>query len=641
MKGGQHCAARHAPMADMFKANSIHRKLIPLSLRDVADFRDQYYKPPMISLREEVIPTPSAVGIRDQKSSSACVGFALAAVIDRLRGVQLMQEAASATMLYGMARLHDDIPDNDHPGSTLRAALKGFFHNGVCTQHDACDEKIHLLQPDGWELDMNTAKAARDISLGAYFRLNHILNDYHVAINETNAILVSARIHDGWTEPNADGQISHSTKHRGLHAFAIVGYTSDGFLVQNSWGADWGGSGGLPPGIALWTYPDWFENVRDAWVLRLGVSSPQAFNFKVAQAFSTPSDPDAAKQITAPRRQDIFGHYLNLDDGQFVENGRFGQRLKGISTLKSMITDAASGNNTAHPCRHLLVFGHGALTTRVQSARRIRAWKETFLSNGIYPLHVMWQTGFNSNVADVLADLLLKTENRMGTSGDWLDQRLEELARPLGRKLWRDLKVSAALTFGHNQDGGRALHEVLVQSHTHSQMKIHFAGVSAGSYLLAGMLNTMRTLKQELSTATLLAPACSLNHYSKNIAPRIDDAIRSIWQFNLSPHREDNDHVEIYNKSLLHLVANALASPGTQKLLGLQDHCENHIKKKGPTHDRHRIFVAGDSSPRRTNAKSHQGFEKDPATMNALLEHILGEKPARDKRFSSIDLDLI
>jgi hypothetical protein len=60
-------------------------------------------------------------------------------------------------------------------------------------------------------------------------------------------------------------------KDPGGHAFALVGYNERGFVVQNSWGPDWGSKG-----FALLPYADWVNHGSDAWVFTLGVPAQLA-----------------------------------------------------------------------------------------------------------------------------------------------------------------------------------------------------------------------------------------------------------------------------------------------------------------------------------------------------------------------------
>jgi predicted nucleic acid-binding Zn-ribbon protein len=59
----------------------------------------------------------------------------------------------------------------------------------------------------------------------------------------------------------------------GAHAFAVVGYTREGLVVQNSWGQSWGGvrlQNRKYSGLALWPYDDATGHLLEAWVLQLG-----------------------------------------------------------------------------------------------------------------------------------------------------------------------------------------------------------------------------------------------------------------------------------------------------------------------------------------------------------------------------------
>ena len=63
--------------------------------------------------------------------------------------------------------------------------------------------------------------------------------DMQAAINEVGAIYVSADVHGaGTSEHEVDDcrSIPSPGSASGGHAFALVGYDANGFIVQNSWG---------------------------------------------------------------------------------------------------------------------------------------------------------------------------------------------------------------------------------------------------------------------------------------------------------------------------------------------------------------------------------------------------------------------
>ena len=110
----------------------------------------------------------------------------------------------------------------------------------------------------------------------------------------------------------------------GGHAFAIVGYTPDGFLVQNSWGDDWGGflaGRRRLKGVALWRYADFEKNVWDLWVARLAL--PLAPEEKPCNPKYTLSAAGTRVSTSGPPRHVIRDHFLHIDDGEYDPNGDY------------------------------------------------------------------------------------------------------------------------------------------------------------------------------------------------------------------------------------------------------------------------------------------------------------------------------
>jgi len=322
---------------------------------DPVDFRDSVYRASLVELEARLIPeTPASLGlaVRQQGAESSCTGQALAAVIDMQNARRFAEGAdvpssVSARMLYESARAFDEYPGDDLPGSSARGVIKGFFHRGVCST----DLAPYVENESGWRLTVERAKDARRVTLGTYYRLRHILNDYHAALTEARAILCTSMIHGGWQSAavaQAGGRIAFPQDVRdlaliGAHAFALVGYDTDGFIVLNSWGDDWGGhapvsragdDGTWGPnakrtqpllGMALWSYEDWANCVLDAWVLRLQVPTRHASGFaggyRSARRSNALRDDPMDKSVSAASipAKDVAGHYINVANGAFVK----------------------------------------------------------------------------------------------------------------------------------------------------------------------------------------------------------------------------------------------------------------------------------------------------------------------------------
>jgi hypothetical protein len=252
---------------------------------DRIDFRDRPYLPPLRSIPPHY-PLDKHIAahlqsytkdgmILDQGSEGACTGFGLAALINYIfweqwvigeRVAELKPKIISPWMLYNNARVYDEWEGEDYEGSSCRGAMKGWHRHGVC--------KLDLWRALSKRPNSEWAQDAASRPLGAYYRVDSkSILDMQAAVNEVHAVFCSARVHAGWNNPKAT--VDHAGLHLkvifpkakidGGHAFAVVGYTSEGFIIQNSWGSSWG-----TYGFALLPYEDWIENGDDAWVAALG-----------------------------------------------------------------------------------------------------------------------------------------------------------------------------------------------------------------------------------------------------------------------------------------------------------------------------------------------------------------------------------
>ena len=610
---------------------------------DPPDLRDRIYEPALLDLKIRFDPPGRDDSpVLDQGREGACTGFALAGVVNLLNARRRASSAldlpqrVSPRMLYEMARIHDEWPGETYDGSSVRGALKGLFHNGVCR------EKLAPYKPGetGWTLSVKQSKDARATGLGAYYRLRPEIIDYHAALNEAEAIFAAARVHRGWQNPKG-GVIARSEVHEGGHAFMIVGYDESGFLIQNSWGEDWGGFKGHP-GIAHWSYADWSRNIMDAWVLRLSVPTPEAFDLTNSKALYQGEIKGAAAQIPEPKRNEIIGHVIHIDDGKLVETGRYGTPLETIrETGRHLTADGRREDQDGGPkYDHLMFYAHGGLNSVGGSARRTAKMKEVFKRNRIYPVHFMWESGFMEEFADVFKRAFVKTEERVGGFADFNDWVIENFARVPGRALWREMKRDADRAFQSQAGGFEAVKALLAaNAKRKTPLVVHLVGHSAGSIMhgeLLASLAGMGSAGAPVKTCSLMAPACTIDFFRKAYEPRIGKAGRGglgkLVQYNLIKQRELDDTVGPYRKSLLHFVSNAFEEKRQMPLLGMEIYADDLTLKPA-----HTLHYAGRAAAR-TDSKSHGGFDNDRKTMNDILATILRRKPSAADGFNDDDL---
>lgn len=604
---------------------------------DPPDIRDRIYEPALIQLQPE-IDNRMDTHILDQGKEGACTGFGLTAVINLLNAKKRNLEfKASPRMLYEMAKKHDEWPGEDYAGSSCRGAIRGWKNMGVCSEKDW---PYDTRNPG--HLTIYRAYAARSNTLGAYYRLMPEINDYHAALNEVGAVYVSATVHSGWFNPKAKktnelALIQPGRVSEGGHAFAIVGYNTEGFIVQNSWGRRWGSKG-----FALWLYEDWIENISDGWVFRLAISTPRIFGLTSSLTLAD----GAGFRGRAPKRLEIAGHFVHFDDGKFKPRGDYWSTPEDVQLTAGRIEELASANNPdlKDKYNHLLIYAHGGLNSPKASTNRIAALKEGFKRNGIYPFHIMYDTGLAEEIKDAVTRAFKRSDKRAeGFLSDLKekiieqsDTIIEDIVRKPVTAIWDEMKRDARLPFvmddsGQDSDGLfviKAFANALQGTH----LDIHLAGHSTGAVLLGHLLNALDELQLHslIKSCSLMAPACTVDFYREHYEPRLGAQsphskkvrLPKLDIYNLNDQLELDDNVAYaYRKSLLLLVSRALERQKDKPILGMERYSKRVWKKTGL-----KIYYSNGKTGN-TASISHGGFDNDVKTMNTIMRRILGETP--------------
>lgn len=584
--------------------------------RDRVDLRDLPYRPPLGSLAAE-FPPPHIVErywsayrdlVLDQGEEGACTGFGLACVINYLRFSRRIEDHEAAAprkkfsaanlkkvsprMLYEFARRYDEYEGADYEGSSCRGALKGWHKHGVCFDADWPYEKTVPANPE-WAL------AALDITLGVYYRVDkHNIVDLQAAIADVGAVYVSAEVHAGWdpraltVKPRAKPAHDNlpriaftrgKTKANGAHAFALVGYNRYGFIVQNSWGADWGHAG-----FAILSYEDWLENGMDAWAATLGVPGVVNNAAAIASAHS------AGKAARAGSGAALAGggalpadpgqrYTLILDRGMPTESSSGdvlqSQSLGDIGTAWPL--EQLTEWKQAHPNEpaRVVLYAHGGLNSEDEGVTRAREMAAPFVDNRVYPIFIAWKTGPLESLTNLFKGQGLPETQIAGNvfSDNVSDPVLENTIGPsAARALWNEMKYAAQQA--NTPDGGltqlaNALQSLLLQM---PDLEIHLIGHSAGSLLLGPMVANLVKRRIPIGSAHLYAPACTVAFANEHWLPHVGARTHSGDKFPLhvamlSEARERDDNViTIYRKSLLYFVARGIEEARPAPLLGME-----------------------------------------------------------------------
>ncbi len=633
---------------------------------DRIDLRDWYYQPALISLPDVLVSCPliDKTMILDQKNEGACTGFALAAVINFLRTRQKQRGVVSPRMLYELARRYDEWPGEDYEGSSARGAIKGWAKHGVCLRTSWQDHQRGLAH-------MNDAviREAMAVPGGAYYRIRpYNVRDMHTALNETGILYATLMVHSGWAAPGSGkGEkpvrvdfvhggrkatlklpvIRRHGSADGGHAVALVGYTPQGFIVQNSWGPGWGAGG-----FALLPYEDFLMHATDVWVAQLGV--PLAMDL-----WATDKGIDTAGLQRASRTiplADIRPYVINVaNNGELSDSGVY---WTTPSDVERLFKETIPAKTRGWKKRRILLYLHGGLNSESASAKRIVAMRDVMLDNEIYPLHIMWESDFLSSVANLIADQFTEADKLAG--GGFLENLTEAKDRVLeltlaraGFKLWGEMKENAQLASTHRDKRGaiQLIAHYVEKAKQHlagadkAGWELHIVGHSAGSIFGAYAMPLLAKLGIPLKTVQFLAPAIRVDTFKQVLLPDLEAGRLPLPSlFLLSDKLERGDSVGPYGKSLLYLVSNAFEGRREVPLLGMQAclDADKALAKlfAGKVDGRPALVVsegvpidpAREAKAIATGASvshSHGGFDNDTATMNSVLTRVLDGKPAR------------
>lgn len=493
---------------------------------DRSDFRDLPYRPSLLQPQDLKLPRAPSGPVWDQGGEATCVGFALATVIgDQLAALGRKDTVVSARMLYEAAREHDEFLDDGTGGTSLRGAIKGFFHNGACRAETA---PYHPGETN-WSLGIAAAIEARDVSLGAYFRVEPRLSDTQLAICEAGAVVVSARIHPNWFGKLPKGQIRFRKGTVGTHAFVLLGYDDKGFILQNSWGPNWG-CWHNQPGLAHWSYEDWAENILDTWVLRLAPRAPGTLDLRARGA--------TAAAPGRPRRSSILGHVVQTEAHGIVRSGGLSP---GLASLRE--TAVFLANKVEMPgkkCRDgtkytdIAIFLHDPFLDADEPAQLVNALIEPFKKENIYPFHVFHGLDAARSFMARMEHEARSATDRYHLSGEELTRWLTGRAPAAGAPI---LSLLCASAIAAAQPGG-AVHEVLSCLMSESlaaqhERRMHLIGLGLGSLIAQELARPDQPDMLPVASLALVDPIGAVTSASATLAQttQVQASIASLQGF--------------------------------------------------------------------------------------------------------------
>jgi hypothetical protein len=427
-----------------------------------------------------------------------------------------------------------------------------------------------------------------------------------------------------------------------------VGFNKTGFILQNSWGPKWGAGG-----FAVISYADWLANAMDAWAAALGV--PGVVVGKTMSGSGPAVGRAGADQSRWWDEAKAYEHSVVTGN-----DGRVSRYLTEDEPTRTLLHQAAGLPDRwfradPSPRKRLVIYAHGGLNSEKAAIERARAMGRFFTGNGCYPLFLVWKTGLEESIGNILTEAFRKTPPRAAGVGEWISERTDlviekTIGRPLARPVWSEMKENAELACNTGRGGDllvTALNK-LVETWGDA-FEVHLVGHSAGSILLGHLLTLLasRGMDAMVRSIQLYAPACTVQFANRHYATH-GALMQRMYLDVLSDSNERDDNVTgIYRKSLLYLVSNALETDLRTPILGLQQignkdytgwdgssatgealrnwraaAADAHLAKRTTTVDRDKIVMC--KQPQITADASHGGFDNDVEVVAKTLERITG-----------------
>ncbi len=637
---------------------------------DPFDERDLVYQPRLTML-------PSTFDSRDdvnkleyiyKQSGQSCTGYTLAAVVNIVRILSKRKELiakgqpastlqalplVSPHMLYYFGRRYDEFSGEEDLGSSLRGVLKGWFHESVCHEDEWLDE--HGAPKTGVP---TYDEQLRGNPLGAYYRVNpRRLDDMQSAISELGAIAASSSVHAGWSaikpEKDAAGKPSYIIRQRKNqparmgHAYALVGYNEVGFLVQNSWGKEWGKNG-----FATLPYEEWLENAFDAWAARPGVPSTP-FGAKLSRRSIDKGGEFGGRVWLSGWDPEVEKYVVNLGNNGVLSRNGFPSSPVQLDRVVTEIAEQHSRWRTEGETKQdVVLYAHGGLVSESSGlaiAQRLR--DELWEKKKIAAVTFAWESGATEVLNNIVEDWLKPKPFGIDLFDDALDAALERFVRKALRGFWSEMKENARsaslpMVSGKPDDvqpgatlfAGKLAKYVADEKQAGRTVNVHLVGHSAGAILLTALIDRLDEHQVPVKTVSLMAPAIRVDDFAAAYRHRLGSSVGRMALFALTDKREKDDvcnfgGVTAYRKSLLYLVARAFeraTGTDTVPIVGMAKYFEekvggqrldDFIRANGT------IALAGVSRASNppgfhTDAKSHGGFDEDGPTRESIAAFV-------------------
>ena len=345
--------------------------------------------------------------------------------------------------------------------------------------------------------------------------------------------------------------------------------------------------------------------------------------------------------IDAAAMARLRAHVLRLKGGRFGGGDAFVSLPADADALvhEHLHDWIAHGTDQGDGVARVVLVAHDIMESEATTLRLARHHAGWWLANGVYPIHIIWESGLGDTLEEMTASAAARALGTRDAAEGGVDPILEGSLRALGAPiLWSGAKRGAERAFdghagGPEEGGGRQLLRSLkrVIDASTRPVEVHLVGFGAGSLFMAQAIRAMATEALGLvRTLALAAPALSMRDFRSDIAPFAGFAVRRLALFTLARDLERASSFGSYRRSFLSLLRGALEEESPAELLGLEESMRRtpdvaHLfglgGARGAPGEVHFAGIAPDV----TEATTLAAFDDDRATLNSMLRRVLDQ----------------
>ena len=340
-------------------------------------------------------------------------------------------------------------------------------------------------------------------------------------------------------------------------------------------------------------------------------------------------------------------HLVNLRGGRLSGEGEAASTPEDVDAIFEQHLPQAVKELRPDDKLRLLFYAHGGLVSESSGLQIAHKHIDWWRQNGVYPLYFVWETGFFETIGQLLGRAQQGSRARRRDLADFTSDPLIEIGvRALqGPRLWSGMKSSAehAMDVSTNKGAlGGGAHYVALKlkafcdAHP-GRVELHAVGHSAGSIFHSYFLRLSREMQAPtFKTAHFLAPAVRVDTFKQqlqgNVGPGLAVESLSLYTMRRDFERKDNC-AQIYRKSLLYLIFNALEDRRGVPILGLEESLRGDAELKemfgltgAPKTPSAIVWspTQTDTGCTASTSLSHGGFDDDAPTMNSMMRRVLG-----------------